>query len=300
MRFRRILRAFASAAWRGNSSRDFRQKDRRWLVAALPFSLGSAGLLLHSCGDVVMCDKRPKKVALVTGSSSGIGKAIAERLSGEGYQVVVNSHASVQEGKAVAASLPDGLYIQGDCSTREGCEGLVKEVAERCGQLDILVCNAGVGKVIPHDKLELIDDEYLHKIFALNCFGPLWLSRAAMPFLKKADDGGIIMIGSAAGGRPMGSSIPYSMTRAAMNHLTKLLAKSQGPVRVNCVAPGLIETRITHGGEWDGPHAAVKAHSPLKRVGQPVDLTEAVVCCIRSRYMTGQTIYVDGGASLVF
>eukprot|EP00438_Fugacium_kawagutii_P002028 Skav214240 [mRNA] locus=scaffold1133:195941:200937:- [translate_table: standard] len=135
---------------------------------------------------------------------------------------------------------------------------------------------------------------------ALNCFGPLWLSRAAMPFLRKVDNAGIIMIGSAAGGRPMGSSIPYSMTRAAMNHLTKLLAKSQGPVRVNCVAPGLIETRITHGGEWDGPHAAVKAHTPLKRVGQPDDLGEAVLCCIRSRYMTGQTIYVDGGASLVF
>eukprot|EP00434_Breviolum_minutum_P025677 symbB.v1.2.022691.t1/scaffold2012.1/size92363/2 len=131
----------------------------------------------------------------------------------------------------------------------------------------------------------------MQKIFALNCFGPLWLSRAAMPHLKKAEEASIIMIGSAAGGRPMGSSIPYSMTRAAMNHLTKLLAKSQGPVRVNCVAPGLIETRITDGNEWDGSHAAVKTHTPLKRVGQPVDLTEAVLCCIRSRYMTGQIIY---------
>ena len=285
----------------GASARRFSLQDRRWLVTALPVSLTTAGLLLqhHSFG-AATCEARPKKVALVTGSSSGIGKAIAERLAGEGYQVVINSRSSIQEGKALAATLPGAVYIQADCSSREGCEGLIQEVAEKCGQLDLLICNAGVGKVIPHDKLELIDDEYMQKIFALNCFGPLWLSRAAMPHLKKAEEASIIMIGSAAGGRPMGSSIPYSMTRAAMNHLTKLLAKSQGPVRVNCVAPGLIETRITDGNEWDGSHAAVKTHTPLKRVGQPVDLTEAVLCCIRSRYMTGQIIYVDGGASLVF
>ncbi|OLP86752.1 Granaticin polyketide synthase putative ketoacyl reductase 2 [Symbiodinium microadriaticum] len=122
---------------------------------------------------------------------------------------------------------------------------------------------------------------------ALNCFGPLWLSRAAMPFLKKGN-GSIVMIGSVAGVRPVGSSVPYSMTRAAMHQLTRLLAKSCGPVRVNCVAPGLIETRITAGSEWDGSYEAVKRMAPMKRVGKPDDLTDAVVCCIRSEYMTGQ------------
>ncbi|CAJ1350010.1 unnamed protein product [Effrenium voratum] len=240
-----------------------------------------------------------KAFSCAPGPTLVLCQAIAERLAKEGFQVVVNSHASVQQGQAVATSL-GATYIQADCSQREGCEALVEEVVRRHGQLDLLVCNAGLGKVIPHDKLELIDDEYLHKIFALNCFGPLWLSRAALPYLRKVDNGSIIMIGSAAGGRPMGSSIPYSMTRAAMNHLTKLLAKSQGPVRVNCVAPGLIETRITNGSEWDGAYAAVRGLTPLKAVGQPADLQDAVICCIKSRYMTGQTIYVDGGASLVF
>ncbi|CAK9029179.1 Granaticin polyketide synthase putative ketoacyl reductase 2 (ORF6) [Durusdinium trenchii] len=114
---------------------------------------------IHSRGE-----ERPR-VALITGSSSGIGKAIAERLAAEGFLVVVNSHSSVEDGKAVAAELPGAMYIQADCSTRQGCEALVKEVIDRCGQLDLLVCNAGVGKWIPHDNLELIDDAYLHKIF---------------------------------------------------------------------------------------------------------------------------------------
>ncbi|CAK9028897.1 unnamed protein product [Durusdinium trenchii] len=236
MRARRFFGA-AGASWRTLKASGRLSKDSKCLRVLLPCSVGSAALLmLHQ--NNFMCEERPR-VALITGSSSGIGKAIAERLAAEGFLVVVNSHSSVEDGKAVAAELPGAMYIQADCSTRQGCEALVKEVIDRCGQLDLLVCNAGVGKWIPHDNLELIDDAYLHKIFALNCFGPLWLSRAAMPHLKSVENSSIIMIGSAAGGRPMGSSIPYSMTRAAMNHLTKLLAKSHGPVRVNCVAPGV-------------------------------------------------------------
>lgn len=240
------------------------------------------------------------KVALVTGSSSGIGQAVAKRLAAEGYRVVVNSSSTVKEGRALAGSLPGAVYIQADVSTLKGCEGLVADVIRECGRLDVLVCNAGVGKVIPHDRLDLIDEEYVQKIFSLNCFGPLWLSRAAMPYLREASDGCVVMIGSAAGSRPMGSSIPYSMSRASMNHLTKLLAKSCGPVRVNCVAPGLIETKITAGNEWDAMYDAVRTRVPLHRVGAPEDLPEAVMCCLNCKYMTGQILGVDGGAPLVF
>lgn len=272
--------------------------QRQGLLPLLALAAGTGVLVLKRPASSP-CAAEQKKVALITGSSTGIGKAVAQRLAAEGYLVVVNSHSTVEEGTSLAATFPGGIYIQADCSKREGCEGLVEEVLKRCGRLDLLVCNAGLGKVIPHGNLELIDDEYLHKIFALNCFGPLWLSRAAMPFLRKAD-GSIVMIGSVAGVRPVGSSVPYSMTRAAMHQLTRLLAKSCGPVRVNCVAPGLIETRITAGSEWDGSYEAVKRMAPMKRVGKPDDLTDAVVCCIRSEYMTGQVICVDGGSSLVF
>ncbi|CAE7467548.1 gra-orf6 [Symbiodinium natans] len=270
------------------------------LLPLLGLGAGASAFVLKQPSRSPCAAEEQQKVALITGSSSGIGKAVAQRLAAEGYRVVVNSHSTVEEGTALAAALPGALYIRADCSKREGCEGLIEEVVKRCGRLDLLICNAGVGKVIPHEKLELIDDEYIYKIFALNCFGPLWLSRAAMPYLKREPDASIVMIGSVAGVRPMGSSIPYSMTRAAMHQLTKLLAKSCGPVRVNCVAPGLIETRITAGNEWGGSYDAVTRFTPLKRVGKPDDLADAVVCCARSQYMTGQIIVVDGGSSLVF
>ncbi|OLP86744.1 Granaticin polyketide synthase putative ketoacyl reductase 2 [Symbiodinium microadriaticum] len=133
-----------------------------------PHRQGLLPLLALGAGTGVLVLKRPasspcaaeqQKVALITGSSTGIGKAVAQRLAAEGYRVVVNSHSTLEEGTALAATLPGGMYIQADCSKREGCEGLVEEVLKRCGRLDLLVCNAGLGKVIPHGNLELIDDE---------------------------------------------------------------------------------------------------------------------------------------------
>ncbi|CAE7644948.1 gra-orf6 [Symbiodinium sp. CCMP2456] len=135
-----------------------------------PHRQGLLPLLALGAGTGVLVLKRPasspcaaeqQKVALITGSSTGIGKAVAQRLAAEGYRVVVNSHSTVEEGTALAATLPGGMYIQADCSKREGCEGLVEEVLKRCGRLDLLICNAGLGKVIPHGNLELIDDEQL-------------------------------------------------------------------------------------------------------------------------------------------
>jgi ketoreductase RED2 len=117
-----------------------------------------------------------------------------------------------------------------------------------------------------------------------------------MPHLMKSDDGNVINITSIAGVRPVGSAIAYSMAKAALNQMTRLLAKSCAPVRVNAVAPGLVETPWTK--DWQAQHEAVKARAPLKRSAKPDDCVEATLGLLRSRYATGQIFVVDGGLSL--
>jgi ketoreductase RED2 len=238
------------------------------------------------------------KVAIVTGSSSGIGAAIARRLSELGASVVVNSATSVEAGEAVAASLPGpSRYVQADISDQAQGKALIDAAVESFGQLDILVNNAGWTTVVPHHDLEALTDEILMRTFEVNVFGTWWLTKAAMPLLKQSDDGNVVMITSLAGVRPAGSSVAYAMTKAALNHLTVLLAKSHGPVRINAVAPGLVDTPWT--ADWGPMHEAVAAMAPLGRSATPDDCAEATLGLLRTKYATGQVLVVDGGTGLV-
>ncbi|MBU6226313.1 MAG: SDR family oxidoreductase [Acidobacteria bacterium] len=238
------------------------------------------------------------KVAIVTGSSSGIGEAIARRLGEAGATVVVNSASSVEAGTAVAKSIGNGaVYMKGDISKKDDCERLIDETVAKFGRLDILVNNAGWTTPIPHHDLDALTDEIFMKTFEVNVYGTWWLSKLAVPHLKKSEDGNIVNITSVAGVRQMGSSMAYSMTKAALNQMTKLMAKSCWPVRVNAVAPGLIATPWT--ADWGQQHEAIKAIAPLKRSGTPEDCAEATLGLLRSRYATGQIFVVDGGLTLV-
>ncbi len=238
------------------------------------------------------------KVAIVTGSSSGIGEAIARRLGEAGATVVVNSASSVEAGTAVAKSIGNGaVYMKGDISKKDDCERLINETVAKFGRLDILVNNAGWTTPIPHHDLDALTDEIFMKTFEVNVYGTWWLSKLAVPHLKKSEDGNIVNITSVAGVRQMGSSMAYSMTKAALNQMTKLMAKSCWPVRVNAVAPGLIATPWT--ADWGPQHEAIKAIAPLKRSGTPEDCAEATFGLLRSRYATGQIFVVDGGLTLV-
>jgi ketoreductase RED2 len=237
------------------------------------------------------------KVALVTGSSSGIGEAIARRLSALGASVVINSANSVEAGARIAAELgKDALYVQADISDKAAGERLLAAAVERFGKLDILVNNAGWTTVVPHQDLAALTDEIFARTFEVNVTGTWLLTKAAMPYLMKSDDGNVINITSIAGVRPVGSSIAYSMAKAALNQMTRLLAKSCAPVRVNAVAPGLVETPWTK--DWSAQHEAVKARAPLKRSATPDDCVEAMLGLLRSRYATGQIFVVDGGLAL--
>ncbi len=238
------------------------------------------------------------RVALVTGSSSGIGEQTARRLSALGASVVVNSASSVEAGQAVADSLPgESLYVQADISDQAQGLALLDATIQRFGRLDYLINNAGWTTVVPHGDLEALTDEIFTKTFEVNVFGTWWLTKAAMPHLKASDDGSVVNITSIAGVRPVGSSIAYSMTKAALNQMTTLLAKSHGPVRVNAVAPGLVATPWTS--TWGPLHEQVARTAPLGRSATPDDCAEAVLGLLRNRYATGQILVIDGGTTLV-
>lgn len=233
-------------------------------------------------------------VALVTGSSSGIGERTAQRLSELGAKVVVNSASSVEAGRKVADALPgESLYVQADISDKEQCQALVDATIAAYGRLDLLVNNAGWTTLVPHHDLDSLTDEIFMRTFEVNVFGTWWLTKMAMPHLRESSDGHVVNITSIAGVRPVGSSIAYSMTKAALNQMTRLLAKSHGPVRFNAVAPGLVETPWTK--DWDSQHAGMKAMAPLKRSATPDDCAEAVLALVRNKYVTGEVFVVDGG-----
>jgi ketoreductase RED2 len=234
------------------------------------------------------------QVAIVTGSSSGIGERTAQRLSELGAAVVVNSSSSVAAGEAVAAALPgEALYVQADISDAEQCRHLLDATIERFGHLDLLVNNAGWTTVVPHHDLDALTDEIFTKTIEVNVMGTWQLTKMAIPLLRESTDGHVVTITSIAGVRPVGSSIAYSMSKAALNQMTRLLAKSHGPVRFNAVAPGLVATPWTE--DWDAQHKAVAAIAPLKRSATPDDCAEAVLALVRNRYVTGEVFVVDGG-----
>ena len=238
------------------------------------------------------------RVALVTGSSSGIGEGTARRLSDLGANVVVNSSSSVEAGEKVAASLPSkSIYVRADISKPDERANLLGTTLEQFGRLDILVNNAGWTTVVPHDDIEALTDEIFRKTFEVNVFGTWGLTKEALPHLREAPDGNVVFVTSVASVRPMGSSMAYSLTKTALNQMAVLLAKSQGPVRFNVVAPGLVDTPWT--ADWDELRAIIVKAVPTHRSGNPDDMAEGVLACVRNTYMTGAVLVVDGGLAQV-
>jgi NAD(P)-dependent dehydrogenase (short-subunit alcohol dehydrogenase family) len=243
----------------------------------------------------VPLETRP--VALVTGSSSGIGAEVARRLAADGYAVVVNSRSSVEAGEAVAAEV-GGTYLQADVADEAAARELVAAVLAQHGRLDVLVNNAGTTEVIPHPDLAAATPEIWRRLYDVNVIAPFVLVTAAEAALREASPGCVVNVSSLAGVRPTGSSIPYAASKAAFNHQTVLLAKALGPgIRVNAVAPGLVDTPWT--ADWDAIRAGVQAVAPLRRSATPGDVAEVVLGLVRSTYVTGQVVVVDGGLGLV-
>ena len=237
-----------------------------------------------------------QQVALVTGSSSGIGAQVARRLAADGCAVVVHSRSSMAAGQAVAAEI-GGTYLQADLGDEGAARGLVEGVLARHGRLDVLVNNAGTTQVIAHPDLAAATPKIWRRLYDLNVIAPFVLVTAAEQALREAQ-GCVVNVSSLAGVRPTGSSIPYAASKAALNHTTRLLAKALGPaVRVNAVAPGLVDTPWTQ--DWDEVRSLVQSMAPLRRSATPDDVAEVVLGLIRSTYVTGEVVVVDGGLGLV-
>jgi ketoreductase RED2 len=238
-------------------------------------------------------DRPGPTVAVVTGSSSGIGEATARAFAARGASVLVNSAHSVAAGQAVAASLPDALYVQADIAEEGAPTRLVEAALGRWGRIDVLVNNAGTTAVIPHHDLAAASLDVWRRIFEVNVFGTWAVTVAALPALRQAE-GAVVNVGSIAGLRARGSSIPYAASKAALHHQTVLLANVVGPeVRVNAVAPGLVDTPWT--ADWDDAGALERRVAPLRRTAQPEDVAEMITALAGARHVTGQVLVVDGG-----
>jgi NAD(P)-dependent dehydrogenase (short-subunit alcohol dehydrogenase family) len=242
-----------------------------------------------------------KRVALVTGSTSGIGLGIARRLAADGCFVVVHSRSSADAGRALADELGDAVYVRADLALDEDRRRLVSEAAAATGRLDVLVNNAGISGAIPHADLQAATPNVWHRLYEVNVVAPFRLVAEAEPHLRAAARGGspaaVVNVASHAGVRPKGASIPYAASKAALVHTTRLLALTLAPdIRVNAVAPGLVDTPLT--GTWEAARTLWREHSPMRRAATPADIAQAVAALIDSDYLTGEILLADGGLNL--
>ncbi|GGG02373.1 SDR family NAD(P)-dependent oxidoreductase [Paenibacillus abyssi] len=241
------------------------------------------------------------KTALITGSATGIGKAIALGLAREGANVVINYSRSREEAEATLAEVENcggsGWIAQADVSDNDQVVRMVQASLGRFGRIDILVNNAGTTDFVPLEDLDGLLDAYWDRALGVNVKGMFHTSRACADELRK-NKGCIINITSIAGFNGAGSSIAYAASKAAGISITKSFARVLAPdVRVNAIAPGIVITR------WvDGQEEHIQKYSdktPLGRPAYPEDVADMTIAIIRDgNFMTGQTIVVDGGWSL--
>ncbi len=237
-------------------------------------------------------------VAVVTGSSSGIGRATAELFAAEGAAVVVNSVRSVDLGQEVAASLRDAIYVQGDVSDDGQARRIVTSALERWGHLDVLINNAGYADMVDHRDLDGLTDEIWRRNLDINLLGSWYMSRAAIPAMQSGGGGSIVNITSLAGVHPTGSGscIAYAVAKAGVNHLTVLLANAFGQdgIRVNALAVGPVETPM-----WkmdrNQTQSAVQANTLLGRPGSPSEMARYCLMLAAPGYVTAEVMIVDGG-----
>jgi NAD(P)-dependent dehydrogenase (short-subunit alcohol dehydrogenase family) len=209
--------------------------------------------------------------------------------------VAVHSRSSREAGVALAAEL-GGSYHQADLADAAAASALVPAVVAEHGRLDVLVNNAGISWPVPHAELDGLTAADWRKLLDVNLIAPWLLCTAAVPALRESG-GCIVNVTSHAGVRPKGSSVAYAASKAALNHVTKLLAAALGPsVRVNAVAPGLVDTALT--ASWTEAQDLWKTASPMRRAAQPADVADLISALVHNSYLTGEVVLLDGGLNL--
>ena len=249
----------------------------------------------------------PRKVALVTGSATGVGAATARILAGRGWDLVINYSRSQSEAEATQAACraagADTLLLRGDVSQEADCRALAAATVERWGRIDALVNNAGMSVFGAEAAWDALDMEAFQRIYAVNTVGAFQMARACLPQLKAAQ-GCIVNVSSIAGSLGIGSSVPYIASKGALNAVTLHLARTLAPeVRVNAVCPGLITSRWFVDGigqeGFEKLKATVEKTAPLGRASTPEDVAEAIVWLVDgARTVTGELLLLDGGVHL--
>jgi 3-oxoacyl-[acyl-carrier protein] reductase len=248
------------------------------------------------------------KVAIVTGSATGVGAATAERLAGKGWRVVINYHKSETEARetqvACATRGVETLLIQGDVAEDAACRHLAQAALDAWGRIDALVNNAGITKFVKYLDLNDLNAADFQRIYSVNVIGAYQMVRACAPAMKRQGMGAVVNVSSIAGITGMGSSIAYAASKGALNNMTFALAHALGPeIRVNAICPGFIEGRWLRDGLGEQAYESFrKRYSdsvPLGSTAQPDDIAETIVWLIEgARLVTGETILVDAGMHL--
>lgn len=249
------------------------------------------------------------KIAIVTGSATGIGASVALGLTARGAKVVINYTKSEMEARATLETIEQagghGMLAQGDVAKDEDCRRIAQAALGAWGRIDILVNNAGTTKFVAHHDLEALNAEDFRSIYAVNVIGPYQMVRACAPSLKLSGDGAVVNVSSIAGVAGNGSSIAYAASKGALNTMTLSLARSLAPeIRVNAVCPGYVHTRWFTGRFGEEASTRIKqdqeSTTPLKRAGTPEDIAQIVLffCGPESRHVTGELLLADAGLHL--
>ena len=249
-----------------------------------------------------------KKVAIITGSATGVGAATAILLAEKGCNVVINYTRSKDEALETAKQAEElgaeTIVIQADVSKDDECKAMMTEAIKKWGRIDYLVNNAGQTKFNPFENLDGLTIDDFQSIYAVNVVGAYQMIKAVVPHMKKAGSGAIVNDSSLAGINSVGSSIAYVTSKAALNAMTKSLAHVLGPeIRINAVAPGPIKTRWLKGGMSDEAYESLieqaENNLPLKKVASAEDVAEVLVWFLEGApLITGEILIVDSGAHL--
>jgi 3-oxoacyl-[acyl-carrier protein] reductase len=252
--------------------------------------------------------KKSKLVAIITGSSRGLGAATAKLLAKKGYHVVINYTKSEASAREVVAACEawgvETLLCRADVSEDRDCRMMVEETVKKWGHIDALVNNAGTTKFCAHRHLDGLNKEDFLNMYSCNVVGPYQMTRAAAPHLKQTGRGAVVNIASLAGVTGIGSSIAYAASKGALITMTLSLARILGPeIRVNAVCPGFIQGSWLREGMGNETYETMKKNLensvPLRLTATPEAVAEVVVYFIcGADIITGETLMLDGGQHL--